>query len=286
MISVEDSEPYKTFWQVFLHDIRVNSISGRAAGIALFSIISLFPIVAILIWIVTFYNLQSRIGVVFSEVKTFVPEELVQLLTGEIQYRSQHQLSGKWYALATHLFILLLSGGSAARSLLNAFQTIGHVKTEKWLLNIFGRSILLVVSFIIFSFILCIMGGIIFVAFTYVVDAFKLSWFILPLQWIFMTVLISITINVVYRWTLLGTIHTPMSGWMGALIAAALIAIMTLVLAAYNHFDPSNSVRYGTYGAIRNVLLWLYGCSFATLIGAQINATRNGLLNSQPKKSD
>lgn len=104
------------FWQAFSKDMGANSITSRAASMALFSMISLFPIVAIMVWIVSFYGLEKQVSILFSDVRSFVPSELTQLITGEIIYRYNHQLSGNWYALLLHLFILLLSGGSAARS--------------------------------------------------------------------------------------------------------------------------------------------------------------------------
>lgn len=271
---VVDSHPKATtFWRKLLADMSRNAIALRASSMALFAVISLFPAVAILVWVVGFFGLQNEVGTAFSEVEAFIPSQLVQLISGEIKYRSAHALTGPSYALGFHLLLLLVSAGSAARQTLKAFQTVSDAKHGIWMLNVLGRSIALLLSLCAFFVAFALVSGIIFVAFTYLVDALKLSWFKMPLQWLFMTTLLTLVIKAVFKWSLAGTKHNSFSAWPGAFFAAAAIALLTLALAGYNHVDPTNTVRYGTYGAIRNVLLWSYGGAFAFLLGAQINAT-------------
>ena len=91
-------------------------------------------------------------------------------------------------------------------------------------------------------------------------------------RWPVAFILVTLTVNLLYRyapdlerWTL--PFFTP-----GALIAVLLWILVSWGFRLYLHFFNSYNATYGSLGAVVILMLWLYLTGAAILIGAEVNS--------------
>lgn len=249
-----------------------SGVPARSASVALFSVISLFPVIALLVWTAGLQGDALAARNWISNLGPYIPPDIVQMINDEIAYRESVGIKGSGSLVVWHVGVLIFSAGAAARSLLFGFRSIAGAGAEIGLANIFGRSILFVLTVLAFTVIASTLVG----AMTYLVSqltgVFASSLLTALVQWLVMTGILALVLNVLYMVSLFGHHGNKISGWAGAALAASLIAALTLALITYTSYAPSNAERYGQPGYIINVLLWFYASAYCLLAGAQLNA--------------
>lgn len=257
-----------------------NSLSSRAGYLSMASMLSLFPIIALLVFVGS--NLDShKLFNSLSYFHDFIPSDLRALIKSEADYRSTQgnnssiNSTNHWITVTIHTLVFVASSGTAVRSILNGLRQVANAKMSSWVLNIYGRSLVIVVTFGFFLILLPLLLAPV-LALDYLINSFiSLGWLSHFIQWLIMTIVIGIVINLLYRWVLFGCKSDKIYGIKGAFFASAMIALLSLLMTFATAHDPTISNEYGSYGIIRNVLIWLYGSSYCLLLGAQINQVLN-----------
>ena len=260
----------------FLHQLiegySENDIPTRAAALSMYSMLSVFPFVAMLVWVSTISGSPREAHLWAARFSIFLPPDFAELIRHEIDYRLTLPTNQSWYLLAFHISLLVFSAGAALRSLLFSFREISEADDVMGLSAIVWRSILFVIPIIVFVFLASMIVAVVSFITIKITALLQSPWLLSPILWILMTTILVGVLNGVYASGLIGHQVVPIHGWLGAGVAASMISIVTIGLTMYFEFNPVNREWYGSPGFIINVLLWFYACSSCLLLGAQINA--------------
>lgn len=263
----------------FLDDLAAayseNDIPTRAAALSLYSIMSIFPFIAILVWITTLSGSPREAHLWSARLSVFLPPDFAELVNNEIEYRLSLSENTSSLLLIFHTLLLLFSAGAALRSLLFGFREIAEADDTIGIAGVVLRSFLFVIPEVFFVFIASMVVAVLSYVSITLTSALQSTWLISPLLWTLMTAILVGMLNGVYASSLIGHQILPIHGWLGSAIAAALISVVTIGLTTYFQINPVNRDWYGSPGFIINVLLWFYACASCLLLGAQINAVKN-----------
>ncbi|MFC6198070.1 YihY/virulence factor BrkB family protein [Ponticaulis profundi] len=249
-----------------------NDLTTRAANLALFSIMSVFPFIAILVWLTTLSGSAHDAHVWSDRFDLFLPPDFAKLVTEEIDYRLEQSVGKNAWTLMFHMLLLLFSAGAAVRSFLFSLREIAIAEEKIGIAHIFWRSFFFIIPIVLFVFIASGLVGVVSYIIYTLSDFLASTWLVMPLLWLIITLILVVILNGVYASSLIGHQIIRIHGWLGSSVAAALVTVVTLGLTAYYEINPVNREWYGSPGFIINVLLWFYACSVCVLLGAQINA--------------
>lgn len=261
----------------FLHDLVLaythHDIANRSAALSLYGLMSIFPFIAILVWVTTLAGDPKEVHLLMGRFSVFLPPDFAELLHNEVEFRISVPMRNSILMLAFHSSLLLFSAGSSLRSLLFSFRQIAGADDRIGVVGIVIRSVLFMIPIFFSVFVSSVIIG----AISYLIITFssslKMTWLISPLLWLSATLLLIGFLNGLYASSLIGHQVVPIHGWLGSAGAAVLIIISTIVLTMYFRLNVENREWYGSPGFIVNVLLWFYACANCFLIGALINAT-------------
>ncbi|MAI91008.1 YihY/virulence factor BrkB family protein [Ponticaulis sp.] len=253
-----------------------NDVPTRAAALAFYSFLSVFPFVALLVWISTASGSIETAKVIPSRFSAFLPPDFIDLIRDEIDHRLS--LSGRMsLSLAIfHIVLLLLSSGAALRSMLFSFRQISDAEEVIGIFGIVWRSFLFVIPVLIFVVVASSLVAIITYVVVTLTSTLQTAWLVTPLLWLVVTAMLIGFLNAIYASGLIGRQNLAIHGWLGSSIAASCISVVTIALTIYFQINPVNREWYGSPGFLINVLLWFYACSLCLLMGAQINAALHG----------
>lgn len=252
-----------------------NDLTTRAAGLALFSAMSVFPFIALLVWISTVSGTPDEARIWANRFAMFLPPDFADLIRQEVDYRLRQEISGSILAVSMHIVLIIISAGGAIRSFLFSLRDIARADNLIGIHQIIFRSILMIIPATIAVFLTSTLVGIVSFISNQISEALNSAWLSIPLIWMVMTGVLITLLNGVYASSLIGHQTIRIHGWTGSVIAAALISVVTIAMSAYHNISPTNRDWYGSPGFIITVLLWFYACSVCLLIGAQINAVRH-----------
>ena len=227
-----------SFVAAVIDDASDNDIFTRAAALALYSLMSVFPFIALLVWASTLNGSTHEAHLWASRLSLFLPPDFADLINQEIQYRLDHPLENFSLQVVFHMIMLTLGAGAALRSLLFSFRLIADAEEAIGLINIIWRSILFIVPVIFFVFIASLLVGVVsYLTFT-LTTLLNSNWMLMPLLWLAMTGILATVLNGVYASSFIGHQSTPIHGWMGAGVGASLISVVTIGLTTYYEINP------------------------------------------------
>lgn len=278
MVKLLEHLPYYAITKSFIKDIQKNMVFVRAGNIALFSLLSIFPFLILLAITLGFIKDIHDVNELLVRISPYVPEYLYNIIQHELYNRSTSpltQLSNNIFNIGWHIGLTLFSSSAAARSVLFAFRAISDAHEKIGVGNIVLRSILFVLSSILFFLITSLLAsGLIFILpnLPYITQFDGLEKL---LQFFVALAFLSVFFNITYTLSLTGYNQNKIGGWLGSIIAACLFMLITAGFAFSSKYFSMRADMYGEYTQLVNLMLWFYLCSIALLMGAQINAFRD-----------
>lgn len=249
-------------------------LANKSAALSLYALMSLFPVVAILVWATTLAGTPDEIGLWVSRFSIFLPPDFAGLLVGEIQYRMSLPKQKDLLLLSFHILLLLFSAGSCLRSLLFCFRQMGGADDKIGVVGIVLRSFLFMFPVLLSIFLSSLVMGLGSYVAIMVTSSLNMPWLLSPILWGLVTILITVFLNGIYASSLIGHQVLQLHGWVGSGLAAIGATIVTIGMTQYFQMNPSSRELSGSPGFIINVLLWFFACSNCVLVGALINVTR------------
>ena len=249
-------------------------LANKAAALSLYGLMSLFPIVAILVWATTMAGTPDEIGLWVSRFSIFLPPDFAGLLVGEIQYRMSIPNEKNVLLVIFHFSLLLFSAGSCLRSLLFCFRQMGGADDRIGIVGIVLRSFLFMFPVLLSVFLSSLIMGLGSYVAIMLTSSLNIPWMLSPILWSMVTILVAVFLNGIYASSLIGHQVVQLHGWFGSGLAAIGVTIVTIGMTKYFSMNPSTRELSGSPGFIINVLLWFFACSNCVLIGALINVTR------------
>ncbi|MBP1806414.1 YihY/virulence factor BrkB family protein [Rubellimicrobium aerolatum] len=260
------------FWYIWDVMDRLN-LSLIAAGVGFFAMLSLFPALAAIVLVWSWFADPVQINALLEMAAEVVPPEVHSVILNQIAGIINAGSGGK-IGTATLISILVAvwsarAGVSALIRGLNAAYDIGHRQS---ILRRYMADIGVTLA-------LC---GLTFVAIAAVVIA-PILITILPLgpwvaiaaeitRWAVSIGVIMVTLGIVYRYGPNRRGHRPKWITPGAIVATVLWMLVSVAFGVYlRNFAHYNEV-YGSLGAAVALLMWFYLSAYVVLMGGCLNA--------------
>ncbi len=256
-------------------EINQDDIFGRAAQLAYYFLLALFPLLLFLITLLGYFaEADSELrNELLSYLARVVPYSAVELIHTTLDEISAAKGGGKLsFGLLAALWAASNGMGAISQTLNVAYEVDERRPWWKVRVVSIGLTILLAVL-IITALVLVLQGGRIaeLIAGTVGLSGvFTTTWKIL--QWPIVFAFLLTAFSSIYyfapdrrdrRWVWI----TP-----GAVVAVLLWLIASLGFRTYLHFFNSYSATYGSLGALIILMLWFYLTGAAILVGGELNS--------------
>ena len=256
-------------------DIGKDKIFGRAAQLAYYFLLALFPLLLFL---------TSLIGVIigsgtglrhslFNYLGKVLPGSASQLVSTTMFEVSSASGGGK---ISFGIIAALWAASNGMGAISDSLNVAYHVEESRpwWKQRLTAVGLTIVLAFLIISaLVLVLYGGRIAdgLAASYGFGAvFTVGWKIL--QWPIVLVFLLLGFELIYYWA--PDLKDQDWKWVtpGSVAALALWLLVSLGFRLYLHFFDSYSKTYGSMGAVIVLMLWFYLTGASILIGGEINS--------------
>lgn len=241
--------------------------SHLAAGVAYYSLLSLFPLIMVLIALL---GLLLPAESLHKDLSDFVKDNFpgsVDLLESNIREDIDHR--GTLGVLS--LLLLSWSGSGMFRAVRRAINRVWGIPSEQDRSFYKGKLRDLAMTFGV-GFLLILSISITMV-FTILSDA-NVSWMNLGISigaWLLAFLLLVIVFLLLYKYIP----HSKTSWrhiWPGAVLAAVLFEITKHLFTLYLHRFANYEAVYGSVGSVIILLVWIYICAFILVLGAELSS--------------
>ncbi len=262
-----------------------DEILGRAAQLAYYFLLALFPLLLFLITLFGYMagaesDLRHKL---ITYLATVMPDAALQLVVATIDQVTNARGGGKlWFGLLAALWAAS-SGINALAQALNAAYDVPETRPW-WKVRLISVALTVAIAVLIISALLIVLyGGQVgnFLATSvHEGSVFTVVWKIL--QWPIALTFVFIAFSLIYQFG--PNLSARRRGkripaadlrqrWFspGVMIAVILWMIVSLGFRLYLHFFNSYSATYGSLGALIILMLWFYLTGAAILLGGEIN---------------
>ena len=255
-----------------------NNLSLIAAGVAFFSMLSLFPALAALIAVLSLVADPEVVVVQLEEMREVVPEDVYEILYGQITGLVNTSSDTLGWTGATTLLLAVWSARSGVGAMMHGMNVVYEVWARATLRH-YLRAYFLTIGLVtvgVISLLALVIAPVVLAffdlgGFTYVaIDA---------LRWTTAILVIFLGIGLLYRF---GPNRRPQVTRF--LTPGSLLAVISWVGVSFgfsyyvSNFGNYNEV-YGSIGAVIAMLIWLWISSFLVLLGASWNAEIEKILS-------
>lgn len=247
-----------------------DNILGRAAELAYYFLLALFPMLIFLTSLVGF--LPGLREAIFTGLAKFVPGDAMRLVSETISDVTQRR-SGGLISFGVLGALWAASGGVTA--VMGTLNTAYDAREERsfWKVRLIAIGLTVLLALLVVGGTALIMFGDRFAAWLAaqlgIGTTFTIIWGIihylvgLALLFLGLELIYYFGPNVEQDWEWI----TP-----GAVFAVISMVVASLLFSLYLRFAPDYSATYGSLGAVVVLMLWLYLMGAVILIGGEINA--------------
>lgn len=256
-------------------DIGKDRVFGRAAELAYYFLLALFPLLLFLTSVIGIL-LGSGTGLrhsLFSYLSSVLPGSAYDLVSNTMYEVSDASGGGK---ISFGILAALWAASNGMGAISDSLNAAYHVEESrpwwKQRLTAVGLTIALGVL-IISALVLVLYGGHIadWLAASFGFgNAFTILWKVL--QWPIVLFFLLLGFGLIYYWG--PDLKDQHWKWVtpGAVVAVALWLLVSFGFKLYLHYFDSYSKTYGSLGAVIILMLWFYFTGVAILIGGEINS--------------
>jgi membrane protein len=247
-----------------------DNILGRAAELAYYFLLALFPMLIFLTSLMGF--LPGLWEALFKALGKFVPGEAMRLV-GEIISDVTRNRSGGLISFGVLGALWAASGGVAA--VMGTLNDAYDAREERsfWKIRLIAIGLTFLLALLVIGGTILVMFGDRFAVWLAAQlgmgTAFAAFWGVvnylvgLALLFLGLELIYYFGPNVKQDWKWI----TP-----GAIFAVASMVIASMLFSLYLRFAPDYSATYGSLGAVVVLMLWLYLMGMVILIGGEINS--------------
>lgn len=251
--------------------IASNNLGLIAAGVAFYSMLSVFPALAALIAILSLIANPSVVIVQLEEIRGLMPDAVYNILNTQIVGLVSTSSGTLGWAGLISLVVALWSARAGVGAMMHGLNLV-YDQEGRPSLRHYLRALVLTICLLgvgVISLLTVVIAPI-FLSFL-PLGAFA-SWVLEILRWVVAVVVIFAGIGLLYRFG--PNRKGIVIGWLtpGAIMAGTSWAIMSIGFSYYvANFGNYNEI-YGSIGAVIAMLIWLWISSFLVLLGAALNA--------------
>lgn len=256
-------------------DIIEDRVLGRAAELAYYFLLALFPLLLFLTSVIGLI-LGSGTGLrhsLFNYLADILPGSASQLVDSTMLDVTTASGGGK---VSFGILAALWAASNGMGALSDALNAAYKVKESRpwWKQRLITVGLTTALAVLIISaLILVLYGGRIaaFLAAAYGFDAvFTTAWTVF--QWPIVLVFLLLAFSLIYYWAP----DVKDQNWKfvtpGSVVAVFLWLVVSFAFRVYLHYFDSYSATYGSLGAVIVLMLWFYFTGVAILIGGEVNS--------------
>lgn len=267
---VADVDRYKkkTLLKHLYEKIKDDEITGLAAQLAYYFLLSIFPLLIFTITLLPYFPVTT--DDIINMLAAYVPDESMNLLESSLMTVMETSNGG---LLSFGILATIWSASNGINAIIRALNHAYDVEERRSFIVSRSLALVLTVAMIIVvvvSLLLPIFGKMILgVIFDFL--GFEPSYLYTLLRW---TISIAITTFVFTMLYWLGPDKKiPLkSAWPGALFASIGWALSSLAFSFYVNSFANYSATYGSLGGLIVLMLWFYISGFVIIVGGEINA--------------
>ncbi|WP_026314561.1 YihY/virulence factor BrkB family protein [Heyndrickxia acidiproducens] len=259
--------------KALLENSRRNDITGMAAQLAYFFLLSLFPLLLFLFTLLPYLPIQT--DDVLNMVQHFAPKETFDIIESTIKEMLTNRSGG---LLSIGMIVTLWSASNGMNAIIKALNRAYKVEESRPFLIQRGMSVMLTLGMIVVLIVVLLLP-----VFGEQISHYIFSYFGIPdylknvwpvLRWGLTPVLLFLVFGALYFFApnekfgcltvIPGAIFATI-GWIAA----------SLVLSFYVSYFGNYNATYGSLGGIIIMMLWFYISGIILIFGGELNAILN-----------
>ena len=272
--------PLKTVVVSIWGEIRADDVLGRAAQLAYYFFLALFPFLIFLVSALSIFGTADRgRALLFQLIARFLPGLAFQLIknTFEAILRAGGPLKMSFGAIFS-----LWSASMGMMALMDTLNAAYRVKETRSFVKQYAVAIgltLAIASLLIVSLLGVVFGNKIATALS-ARETFVVAW--RYGQWPLGLALMLLALAVAYYFA--PNVRQRTWHWVtpGTVLSALLLILVSLVLRVYMLFAGASTRQYGPLGAVIVLLLCFYMIGIAVLVGGVLNAVIENVIPGGP----
>jgi len=255
-------------WTCIDHD----HISIMAAGVAFYTLLSIFPAMSALISIFGLVADPQVIERQLADLSEVLPQDVLMLVSDQLHNLIAAAPGRLGVGLTVSLTLALWSATSGTGTLMQALTVAYEEKNTRGVIAFYLRAITLTIAIGIFGLVSLFLIAVVPVV---------LDWLPIPslwrtsvalIRWPILAGLVFVALSLVYRFA--PARQAPRWHWLspGTIAAALLWLIGSAGFSFYVERFASYDKTYGALGAVVVLLMWLYVSAYIVLAGAELNS--------------
>ncbi|MFC4388868.1 YihY/virulence factor BrkB family protein [Gracilibacillus marinus] len=264
------NRPVVTFFKDLFKRIGDDDVSGLAAQLSYFFLLSLFPFMIFLVTLVAYLPFSDLDMINF--ISRYAPEEIVTMIDENISQIMDGRNGG---LLSIGIIGTLWSASNGINALMRAFNHAYNIDEKRSFVVARGISILLTIAMvfvIIIALLLPVFGraiGEYLFSFIGLSEDFISVWG--TLRWVISSVIFFIVLSALYLLAPSKRVYFK-HVYIGAIFATVFWQLTSLAFSFYVSSFSNYSATYGSLGGVIILMLWFYLSAMIIIIGGEINA--------------
>jgi membrane protein len=256
-------------------ELQRDDIFGRAAQLAYYFLLALFPLLIFLTSVIGFI-VGSGTGMrhtLFAYLSRVMPRSAFQLIDSTMLEVSTASGAGK---LSFGFLMALWAASNGMGAITQALNVAYSVEETRpwWKQRLVAIGLTSALSILIIAALSIVLGGSkvaeLLASHYELSSVFTIVWKVL--QWPLALGFMLLAFALIYYFA--PDLHDQDWKWLtpGSVIGIALWLLVSFAFKGYLHFFDSYSKTYGSLGAVIVLMLWLYLTGLAVLIGGEVNS--------------
>lgn len=241
-----------------------------AAGVAFFSTLAFFPLMAAAVAIAAFVISDNQIQSVAANLEQYLPADMASLVSTQLQTLVSDK-SNNIAIAAFSILLSLFSVSGAVQNLISATNISYDVKEKRGIIKLRLFSLVMTVAAMLLGAIILALL-LVNTGFLTELGAPKImADILLVARWPLLVVIMATSLAVFYR---IGPNRdNPEWQWVtwGAVIATVIWSLGTLLFFVYAQYFANFSETYSLFAGIIVLMIWLNVSALTVLLGAEIN---------------
>lgn len=252
-------------------EIGENNIGLIAAGVAFYSMLSLFPALAALIALLGLISDPVVVIAQLEDMKGLLPGDVYEIIKDQVVSLVSASADTLGWAGLVSLFVALWSARAGVGAMMIGLNTVYGQHNRNTLWHYF-RALALTIGLVAVGLVAMVTLVVVPVVLAFFPLGIVAAWLVDILRYSIAIFVLFAGVGVLYRF---GPNRRPARvAWLslGAVIAIVSWAVLSVAFSYYvANFGNYNQV-YGALGAVIAMLIWLWISSFLVLWGGAINA--------------
>lgn len=241
-----------------------------AAGIAFFSTLAFFPLMAASVAIASFFINKDSLNDIVDGIQAFLPADIASLISTQLAQALSNQAANVFIAIIA-ILISLFSILGAVQNLISAINAAYDLEENRKVIKLRLTSLLIMGAGFLAGLIIITLLLMNTPLLTGVGVPYWLATTFSVLRWPVLLVVVVVLLAVIYRYAP----NKPKPQWQwvswGSVIAALLWMLATVGFFVYARFFANFSDSYSTFAGIIVLMTWLNLTALTILVGAEVN---------------